>query len=77
VTAWVPDPPGARVSVTCRGCAKPIFPLNTEPPRWEDAAGLTVCVKATRESVGHGEFPDFVFHQPMPDGLRGAPDRTA
>jgi hypothetical protein len=76
VTApWVPDPPGARPSeTTCRGCGTSLYPLDTDQPRWEDANGITVCVKAGTASIGRGLRPDYVFHQPMPAGLRGAPD---
>ena len=71
---WTDEPPGAReFPAYCRGCSAPIRPLSTEPVRWEDANGIIVCVKARLEDVGSGRWPDYVFHQPMPDGLVGAP----
>jgi len=71
---WVEDPPGAReFPAYCRGCSAPIRPLNTESELWEDADGITVCVKARLEDIGAGQRPDYVFHQPMPAGLVGAP----
>lgn len=74
-SSWVPDPPDARVSeATCRGCAKPIRHLGGQSVLWEDPDGITVCVKARLAFIGRGELPDFVFHQPMPAGLHGAPD---
>jgi hypothetical protein len=72
-TSWVSDPAGAQAAgVTCRGCAKPIRHLGGQSVLWEDATGITVCVKARLEDIGHGERPDFVFHKPMPAGMRGA-----
>jgi hypothetical protein len=73
-TSWTIDPPGARVSeVYCRGCSKPIWRLDTPTEMWEDADGITACVKARLEDIGHGQRPDYVLHQPMPAGLVGAP----
>jgi hypothetical protein len=71
---WTEDPPGAReFPAYCRGCSIPIRQLNAESELWEDPAGLTVCVKARLVDVGGGKRPDFILHQPMPDGLVGAP----
>jgi hypothetical protein len=71
---WSENPPGARSSgIYCRGCSKPIWPLATDPVCWEDASGITVCVKARLEDVSTGQRPDYVHHAPMPDGLVGAP----
>jgi hypothetical protein len=70
---WTEDVPDAReYPATCRGCSKPVRQLSTKPERWEDAAGVTVCVKAALEDVGTGQRPDYVFHQPLPEGLVGA-----
>lgn len=71
---WTADLPDAReFPANCRGCSKPIRRLSTENDLWEDPAGLTTCVKARLEDTGGGRRPDFVLHQPMPDGLVGAP----
>lgn len=71
---WTADLPDAReFPANCRGCSKPIRRLNAESELWEDADGVTVCVKAPLEDVGVGQRPDYVFHLPMPDGLVGAP----
>lgn len=55
----------------CRGCDAAIWRLPGAAAQevWEDADGVNVCVKA-------GEVPasGYVFHQPMPAGLRGAPE---
>ena len=59
-----------RPSALCRGCENVIRPVGGG--LWEDAAGVTVCVKARLADIGQGECPDYVFHQPMPEGLLGA-----
>jgi hypothetical protein len=59
-----------RPSALCRGCENVIRPVVGG--LWEDASGVTVCVKARLEDTGHGQRPDYVFHEPMPDGLLGA-----
>jgi hypothetical protein len=70
---WTRNPPGARPGGTfCRGCGKPVWIGAGE--YWEDADGLSVCVKAPLEDAGQGRCPGFVFHEPMPAGLRGAPE---
>jgi hypothetical protein len=71
---WIEDLPDAReFPASCRGCSKPIRLLSTEGELWEDAAGLTTCVKARLADIGAGQRPDYVLHQPMPAGLVGAP----
>lgn len=71
---WTEDVPGAReFPAYCRGCSKPIRQLSAESGLWEDASGLTTCVKARLEDIGSSQRPGFVLHQPMPDGLVGAP----
>lgn len=71
---WTEDPPGARQpEAECRGCAKPIWRLAGLDDRWEDASGGVVCVKSGLASIGRGRVPEFVFHVPMPTGLRGGP----
>jgi hypothetical protein len=67
----LPDP--REYPATCRGCGKPVRRLAITPERWEDAGGITVCVKARLEDIGLGKYPDYVFHQPLPHGLIGAP----
>ena len=59
----------------CRHCAA----LLTEFPAggvWEDADGFVVCIKLPlTEIIGRGDNPaDYVFHEPMPEGFRGAPE---
>lgn len=66
---WNPNvnpPPHAL----CQGCDQPLWRAGDN---WADGRGILVCIKAQIEDTGHGETPDYVFHQPMPDGLRGAP----
>lgn len=55
---------------TCRGCDEPLWRAGDW---WADRHGVTVCVKLSMDDIGRGELPPFVFHEPMPDGLRGAP----
>lgn len=71
-TMWIPDPTGelGKSDATCRGCDEPLWQRGDS---WADSAGVEVCIKAKLEDIGHGELPDFVLHQPMPSGLRGAP----
>lgn len=74
INLWAGDPPGTRpADVYCRGCSAPIWRLSTLDELWEDAAGVTVCVKAPLAGTGTGERPAYVLHQPMPAGLVGAP----
>lgn len=72
-TSWAEDPPGAREpEAACRGCGAPLWRLTSALGElWEDAAGVTVCVKLEMATVGRGFLPDFVYHVPMPSGLRG------
>lgn len=66
---WMePLPPAPEAS--CRGCGTGLWRRGEY---WTDANGIEVCVKAAPESTGHGERPDYVFHEPMPEGLIGAP----
>jgi hypothetical protein len=38
---------------------------------WADESGITVCVRLSCDGIA---IPaKYVFHQPMPEGLRGAP----
>jgi len=68
---WNEDPLGQRGFVAkCRGCDRGLWPRGE---RWADADGFEVCVKAPLGDIGHGQRPDYVFHEPMPAGLRGAP----
>ena len=59
----------------CRHCGSKLHELPaTEGPLWADADGFTVCIKAAMpppdDKVG---LPDYVYHEPMPKGFRGAP----
>jgi hypothetical protein len=54
---------------SCQHCGKGLY---RRPHGWEDTDGITVCVKAPLAQVGQGTRPDYVLHQPMPAGLRGA-----
>lgn len=68
---WHEDPLGQHgPHASCRGCGRGLWPRGEN---WSDADGIEVCVKAPLEAVGQGERPDYVFHEPMPAGLRGAP----
>jgi hypothetical protein len=65
---WTDMTPAADAS--CQHCARGIW---RRPWGWEDGDGVTVCIKAPLENIGLGIRPDYVGHQPMPAGLRGAP----
>jgi hypothetical protein len=69
---WQEDPPGqSGPQATCRGCQKGLWARGSN---WADADGIEVCIKAVaRLSSEPGERPVYVFHEPMPAGLRGAP----
>jgi hypothetical protein len=70
VTLWSRDPLGSDdPEASCRGCGKGI---SLRPYGWEDADGSLVCVKAVLGEIGSAQRPDYVMHQPMPAGLRGA-----
>jgi hypothetical protein len=58
-------------TANCRGCGTGIL---LRAGYWQDVYGIAVCVKARLEDTGQGERPDYVFHEPMPEGLRGAPE---
>jgi hypothetical protein len=58
-----------RATAQCRGCARWIVKLDEG---WIDAAGVFACVKAPLPQPGE-PWQSCVLHQPMPDGLRGAP----
>lgn len=71
ISPWPEEPPGARSpEALCRGCGALIrrLPLASVREVWEDIDGVTVCVKAAEVPAS-----GYVFHQPMPAGLRGAP----
>jgi hypothetical protein len=71
-TRWTLDLlPDDVPRANCRGCGTGIALLAGY---WADVSGMTVCVKAPLEDTGNGELPDYVFHEPMPAGLRGAPE---
>ena len=55
----------------CRHCGCTIARIEAG---WVDARGFCACVKAPPESLGHGRPAGFVLHEPMPGGLRGAPE---
>jgi hypothetical protein len=67
---WNPDINPPRPQALCQGCSQPLWRYGDN---WGDKKGILVCIKAQIEDIGHGETPDYVFHQPMPAGLRGAP----
>jgi hypothetical protein len=57
----------------CRHCGAKVWE-SSELQLWADADGFTVCMKAPLPPRGDKTgLPDYVFHQPMPDGMRGAP----
>lgn len=60
--------PGTTAS--CRGCGADITRLATATELWEDGKGITVCTKSRPEDIGK---PNYIYHLPMPEGLRGAP----
>jgi hypothetical protein len=58
-------------TAACRHCGCTIERIAAG---WVDEAGFFACVKAPLESVGSGKPAGFVQHEPMPEGLRGAPE---
>lgn len=65
---WDREPPGLEefaAQAACRGCAAALW---RSAGGWEDADGGLWCIMPL---PGSGAAP--VRHQPMPDGLRGAP----
>jgi|GEM_PF-3153375 len=65
---WVPDPPGLEElapEAACRGCGAGL--RRAAGGRWEDEHGILFCCWPDTASP--------VWHEPMPDGLRGAPVR--
>lgn len=70
---WDPGILGDDIpTANCRGCGTGIRRGPTG--LWQDVNGIVVCAKPRLEDIGHGEPPDYVYHQPMPEGLRGAPE---
>lgn len=70
----MPEPPGMEEfapDASCRGCGALLW--RAAGGRWEDADGFTVCVKVPLADNGWSLPADYVFHQPMPHGLAGAP----
>lgn len=68
---WDPGILGDDIpTANCRGCGTGI---RLRAGYWEDASGITVCVKARLEDIDFGRRPDYVLHEPMPEGLVGAP----
>lgn len=59
----------------CRHCQAKLHELNkTDGPLWADADGHIVCWQAPMPPPGDKTgLPDYVYHEPMPSGLRGAP----
>lgn len=58
----------------CRHCGSKLYELATDGPLWADADGFTVCMKASMPAQGDKTgLPDYVYHEPMPAGMRGAP----
>ena len=68
---WSEDPTGklGKSDAVCRGCDKPLWQRGDS---WSDSAGIEVCIKLRLEDIGT-DPPSYVFHEPMPAGLRGAP----
>jgi hypothetical protein len=68
---WNEDPLGQLgPQAKCQGCEKGLWPRGEN---WSDADGFEVCIKVPLKDTGTGQRPDYVLHQPMPAGLRGAP----
>lgn len=63
---WQQLPPVPEA--TCRGCEAGLWRRGD---RWADENGIEVCVKKPLAMLGAGNY---IFHEPMPAGLRGAPD---
>lgn len=63
----------AAADVRCRGCGTILTPASVKG-RWIDGHGFMVCVPSPLAGIGHGQRPDYVFHQPMPAGLDGGPE---
>lgn len=56
---------------SCRHCGALLTKLRLG--HWMDPNGIMVCVKAPLSSIGQGRVPNWLLHEPMPAGLRGAP----
>ena len=54
---------------TCRGCEQPLYRRGDY---WEGPDGVVVCVKLRLEDISPC-LPAYVYHEPLPAGLRGAP----
>lgn len=57
-------------AATCRHCGTAI---ESSPAGWADPQGVFACVTAPMAPAGRGKPPGVVPHEPMPEGLRGAP----
>jgi hypothetical protein len=58
-----------KATAQCRGCERWIVRLEAG---WVDVNGFFACVKGPLPPAGK-PFETCVVHQPMPEGLRGAP----
>jgi len=72
------EPAGQAPDVLCRHCGTVL--IQTLLGDWTNARGFQACIKSPPEPPpGPGKNPDprvygnLVLHQPMPAGLRGAP----
>jgi hypothetical protein len=64
---WDPGILGDDVpTANCRGCGTGI--RRGPSGFWQDVNGVTVCF---RQRPGDSSY---VFHEPMPEGMRGAPE---
>lgn len=55
----------------CRNCDQLIVLLDSG--NWVNADGISVCIKVELQDIGKTETPDYVKHNPMPEGFRGSP----
>jgi hypothetical protein len=67
---WFPDAGADAAEALCRHCGHALWQRSYG---WADWNGMVVCVKAQLSAIGHGPAPQYVVHEPMPEGTRGAP----
>ncbi len=72
ITVEVPAAYLFDLVATCRHCGHSIA-RRAGRDWWEDVSGLTRCMKAAVEDIGHIDSPRVPGHEPMPTGMVGAP----
>ena len=64
-TTWSADPPDARTArLTCRGCARALWPVDGAEGQWEDADGRVICFEGGQQFGRHGRQSHQVLRRP-------------